>query len=100
MPAAVVDGTSCLADELAVAFTERAVRRIAWRGRHQLEVIPRPLALGRLLHFEQIRMGEIAAILADRGLAKAIILETGIFFIRATVSTPLFFASCCTHVGD
>src|SRR5579872_5290196 len=69
------DYSSCLADKVAVAFAEWPVGLVARRGGHQLEVVPRPLALGWLLHLEQERRRQIAAILTNRGLAEAIIFH-------------------------
>src|SRR5690348_7145559 len=66
---------SCLADELAVAFAQRPVRIGARRRRYQLVVVPRPLAFRGLLHLEQTGWRQIAAVLADRRLAEAVVVD-------------------------
>src|ERR1700722_16144458 len=62
-------------DEGAMAVGQRAERLVARRRSHQLIVVPRTFAFRRLLYLEQVRRNQVAAILADLGLAEAIVLD-------------------------
>src|SRR3954469_12471797 len=75
-------GVSGLADKAAMTFGERSIGFVARRRCHQFEVVPRPLALRRLLHLEQIGRREITPILANGRFAEAVVLNWHLLHLR------------------
>ena len=59
-----------LLEEWAGALVERREGLVARYRGDELEVVPRPLRLGRSLHFKQVRIVEVAAVRLDRAFAE------------------------------
>ena len=59
-----------LLEEWAGALVERREGLVARYRGDELEVVPRPLRLGRSFHFKQVRIVEVAAVRLDRAFAE------------------------------
>src|SRR5881628_3060032 len=66
----VVAAPRLFLDELAPSLVERPERLLGRDGRLDLVVVPRVLRLGRLLHLDEVRRMDLAAVDADGPLAE------------------------------
>src|SRR5207245_4059672 len=71
-----------LLDELAPTLVERTKRLLGGNGRADLVVVPRVLRLGRLLHLDQVRRMDLAAVDTNRPLAEERIVGRQLLHLR------------------
>src|SRR6059036_2561741 len=73
-------------DELAPSLVEWPERLLGRDGRLDLVVVPRVLRLGRLLHLDEVRRMDLAAVDADRPLAEERVVGRQLLHLGALVA--------------